>query len=182
MTPPRAKKGTLKVISGGFASRGETSNARELEVYIAQISGTVKAGKRPRVENEVVISFSEDEIGHVTCPHEDALVVTTEIDGYDVKRIIIDSGSSRGVLFLDALKNIGKSEKELQKVNFLLMGFTLTTTYMVGALTLLVFLHKGWKLLTLDVTFIVVDAPTSYNTILERSTLNPHRMIHSTYH
>lgn len=34
----------------------------------------------------------------------------------------------------------------------------------------------------LDVTFIVVDDPTSYSAILERSTLNPNKMVHSTYH
>lgn len=32
-----------------------------------------------------------------------------------------------------------------------------------------------------NVTFIVVDAPASYNAILGRSTLNPNRMIHLTY-
>lgn len=30
---------------------------------------------------------------HVICLHEDALVIATEIDGYDVKRVLIDSGA-----------------------------------------------------------------------------------------
>lgn len=46
----------------------------------------------------MVISFSENEMDHVTCPHEDALVVTAKIDGYDVKRVFIDSKSSTNVL------------------------------------------------------------------------------------
>lgn len=54
---------------------------------------------------------------HVTCLHDDALVIIIEINGYDVKRVLINSGSSTDVLFLDALNNIGKSEKDLKKVN-----------------------------------------------------------------
>lgn len=34
---------------------------------------------------------------------------------------------------------------------------------------------------TLNVTFIVVDALASYNAILGHYTLNPNRMLHSTY-
>lgn len=124
---PSAKKGTLNVISGGFASGGEISRARE--VYGAQISMTAKAGKHTRLEDEVVISFSKNEMRHVTCPHKYALVVTTKIDEYYVKRVFIDSGSSTDVPFLDALKNTGKSERDLQKVNYPLMGFASTTTY-----------------------------------------------------
>lgn len=52
-------------------------------------------GKHPREEGEVVISFSVAEIDHVTYPHEDALMIIVEIDGYDVKRVLIDSDSCR---------------------------------------------------------------------------------------
>lgn len=58
----------------------------------------------PSTENEVSITFSKEEMYHIICPLEDALVITTEIDGYDVKRVLIDLESSTDVLFLDALK------------------------------------------------------------------------------
>lgn len=74
----REMKGTLTVISGGFISRGETSDAREM--YVSQISGIAHAGKRPRKEGEVVISFLETQMEHVACPHENALVINAKID------------------------------------------------------------------------------------------------------
>lgn len=49
---------------------------------------------------------------HVTFSHDDALVITAVIDGYDMGKVFIDSNNSTDVLFLDALKNMGKSEKE----------------------------------------------------------------------
>lgn len=35
-------------------------------------------------------------------PNEDAMVITTEINGFDVERFLVDSGSSTNVLSLDA--------------------------------------------------------------------------------
>lgn len=51
----------------------------------------------------------------------------------------------------------------------------------MGAITVPVYIGEGWKALIINVIFIVFDAPASYNTILERSSLNPHRMIYFTY-
>lgn len=96
--------------------------------------------------------------------------------------MLIHSSTSTDVLFLDALKKIERSENDLKKVNFPLMGFASNYTYLVGAFTLPVYICEGWKSLTINITFIIVDAPTSNNVILGRSTLNSHQMVHSTYH
>ena len=46
--------------------------------------------KRDRVEIRPALSFSnEDKIGTIQ-PHDDALVVTLRIGGYDVKRVLVD--------------------------------------------------------------------------------------------
>lgn len=39
----------------------------------------------------------------VITPHDDALVITTEINSYDVKRVMVDLGSSMNIIFLDTL-------------------------------------------------------------------------------
>lgn len=57
------------------------------------------AGKFPRAEDDVIILFSQSEMEHVTCPHDDVLVITE-------KTMV----NSMNVLFLDALKNMGKTE------------------------------------------------------------------------
>lgn len=60
-----------------------------------------------------------------------------------MKGVLIDSGSSTDVLFLNALKNMRKSENDLNKVNFPLIVFTLTTIYPMGAITLSTFFGEG---------------------------------------
>lgn len=70
------------------------------------------------------------------------MVIAVEIGGYDVKRVLIDSGNSTNVLFLDALKKMIRNEKDLKKVNSPLMGFASTTIYPVGVITLPVYLGE----------------------------------------
>ena len=46
--------------------------------------------KRARMEIRLALSFSDkDKIGTIR-PHNDALVVTFRIGGYDVKRVMVD--------------------------------------------------------------------------------------------
>ena len=46
--------------------------------------------KRARIEFQPSLSFSdEDKVGTIQ-PHDDALVVALRIEGYDLKRIMVD--------------------------------------------------------------------------------------------
>ena len=46
--------------------------------------------KRAKLERPLVMGFSdEDKIGTIQ-PHDDALVITLRIRGYDVKRVMVD--------------------------------------------------------------------------------------------
>jgi len=49
--------------------------------------------KRGRLEAQPALSLSDqDKVGTLQ-PHDDALVVTLKIGGYDVKRVLVDQGS-----------------------------------------------------------------------------------------
>lgn len=79
---PHSKRGTIIVISGGFASGREKSDTGE--VYAMNIHVKVVLGKRPRLIESDVISFFDEDLGHVVNPYEDTMVITSEIDRYDV--------------------------------------------------------------------------------------------------
>ena len=50
--------------------------------------------KRAKIEISLILGFSdEDKIGTIQ-PHDDALVITLRIGGYDVKRVMVDQGSA----------------------------------------------------------------------------------------
>lgn len=53
----------------------------------------------------------------------------------------------------------------MRKVYFSLIGFTGRLTYPLRGIRLPVVLGKGWKALRMEITFIEVDTPNSYNVI-----------------
>ena len=62
--------------------------------------------KRARVERPLVMGFSdEDKVGTIQ-PHDDALVISLRIGGYDVNRVMVDQGSTAEIMYLDLHKGL----------------------------------------------------------------------------
>ena len=79
--------------------------------------------KRARMDIQSALSFSnEDKIGTIQ-PHDDALVVTLRIDGYDVKRVMVDQGSGVEIMYPDLYKGLNLRPEDLTAYNsFLVSG------------------------------------------------------------
>ena len=57
--------------------------------------------KRVKMDIPLILGFSdEDKMGTIQ-PHDDALVVTLRIGGYDVKIVMIDQGSAVKIMYPD---------------------------------------------------------------------------------
>ena len=46
--------------------------------------------KRARVENRLALSFSNEDKVETLQPYDDALMTTLRIEGYDVKKVLVD--------------------------------------------------------------------------------------------
>lgn len=106
---------------------GEQSG--DQKVYIIQLSTTIQVGKIPSPLEDMIISFFEEDMTHVTTIHDDTIVITVEIDKFDKKRILLNTVSSMVILFLDAFKSMGRSKKEFKKLNFPLIKFAGSAIY-----------------------------------------------------
>ena len=72
-----------------------------MSVVCLSLGSTHQDPKRVRIELTMVIGFSdEDKIGTIQ-PHNDALVITLRIGGYDVKRVMVDQGSAAEIMYPD---------------------------------------------------------------------------------
>lgn len=60
---------------------------------VTQLSTEEQQRKRQRMTEDEVISFAKEDMTHVTTPKEDAVVITSTIDRFDTKRILINGGS-----------------------------------------------------------------------------------------
>ena len=79
--------------------------------------------KRARIEIRPSLSFSDkDKIGTIQ-PHNDALVVTLRIEGYDVRRVMVDQGSCVEIMYLDLYRGLNLKPEDLTAYDLPLVSF-----------------------------------------------------------
>ena len=118
----RPPLGTINVI---LVALGRTGSRPSRVLSIAQpfIEDLSPNLKRSRVEVRPALSFSnEDKIGALQ-PHDDALVVTLRIGGYDVKRVLVDQGSSVEIMYPDLFRGLKLRPEDLTCYDSPLIGF-----------------------------------------------------------
>ena len=118
----RLPLGTINII---FAAPGETGSCpfRVLPVFRPPAEDHCQALKRARVDVPLILGFSdEDKVGTIQ-PHDDALVVTLRIGGYDVKRVMIDQGSTVDIMYPDLYKGLGLKPEDLAAYSSPLVSF-----------------------------------------------------------
>ncbi|XP_042951997.1 uncharacterized protein LOC122289093 [Carya illinoinensis] len=130
----------------------------------------------------MVISFDEEDRQGVLYPHDDALVITLVIANYTTRQVLVDNGSFANILFWEAFVKIGIDVDKLRLSPTPLKGFSGDTIQPIEAITLPVTVGTGTRTTTTMTVFLVVKAPSSYNAILGRSTLNHLRAVTSNYH
>ena len=70
-----------------------------------------------------MLGFSdEDKVGTIQ-PHDDALVVTLRIGGYDVKRVLVNQGSAVEIMYPGLYKGLNLKPKDLMAYNSPLVSF-----------------------------------------------------------
>ena len=82
-----------------------------------------QAPKRAKVMATPTLGFSEEDKKGTLQPHDDALVVTNRIVCYDVKRVLVDQGSSAEIMYPDLYKGISLKPEDLERYDSPLMGF-----------------------------------------------------------
>ena len=84
---------------------------------------TSREPKRVRLERPLVMGFSdEDKIGTIQ-PHDDALVITLRIRGYDVKRVMVDQDSAAEIMYPDFYKGLSLRAEDLTPYSSPLVSF-----------------------------------------------------------
>ena len=75
------------------------------------------------MEIPLVLGFSdEDKIGTIQ-PHDDALLITLRIGGYDVKRVMVDQGSAAKIMYSDLYKGPNLKDEDLTPYSSPLVSF-----------------------------------------------------------
>ncbi|KAK3003449.1 hypothetical protein RJ639_018209 [Escallonia herrerae] len=188
-TPPATEEredreenvGTINTISGGIAVGGPSGKARKAyarEVYVTSPPPNKKLKTVPAAK----ITFSGDDSDGIKTPHDDPLVITIKAGNFDVKRVLIDNGSSAEILFHDAFKKMNIPTDRLRNMDTSLYGFSNHPVTAEGIIALPVAIGTPPAQANFMVDFVVVKVPSTYNAILGRPTLNMLQAVVSTYH
>ncbi|KAK3024735.1 hypothetical protein RJ639_044672, partial [Escallonia herrerae] len=115
--------GTINTISRGLAAGGSSGQAQK--AYTREVCiMSQPPSKKPKAVPLPTISFSEDDLKNVKTPHDDPLVITIKAGNFDVRRVLVDNGSSAEVLFYDAFKKMNIPMDHLRKMDTPLYGFS----------------------------------------------------------
>ncbi|VFQ62035.1 unnamed protein product [Cuscuta campestris] len=126
-------------------------------------------GKQARREP---ITFTDRDLPRTGGDHNDPLVITMDINGADVARVLVDTGSSVNVLYLDAFKKLKLDRSILRPLQTPLSGFTGASIEAEGQITLPVTLGSGNRTVTKQMRFVVVNIKCVHNAILGRPGIN----------
>ncbi|XP_030950195.1 uncharacterized protein LOC115974119 [Quercus lobata] len=173
----RPSMGTINVI---LAAPGRTDYFPSKVMSVARLSteDNDRESKRSRKGASPVLGFlDEDKIGTIQ-PHDDALVVTLRIGGFDVKRVLVNQGSAMEVMYPDLYKGLNLKPEDLKAYDSPLVSFEGKTVTPKGQIRLPI--QTGSNVVKVD--FIVVDAYSLYTAIVARPWLHALGAVYFTLH
>ena len=111
-----------------------------------------------------MLGFSdEDKVGTIQ-PHNDALVVTFRIVGFDVKRVLVDQGNAIEVMYPDLYRGLNLKPEDLMAYDSPLISFEGKIVTPRGQIRLPI--QTGSNVVKVD--FIIVDSYSPHTTIVAR--------------
>ncbi|XP_030939730.1 uncharacterized protein LOC115964588 [Quercus lobata] len=156
----------IDIINVILAAPGRTGSVpfRIMSVSSFPTEPDDRESKRTRMSATPLIGFMEEDKQGTIQPHDDALVVTLRIGGYDVKRVLVDQGSA--------------VEEDMSPYDSSLVSFKGKIVISRGMIRLSVQTDSD----VVEVNFIVVDAYSPYTAIVARPWLHALGAVSSTLH
>ena len=124
------------------------------------------------------IAFGDEDLEGTIQLHDDALVVTTRISGFLVKRVMVDQGSGVDVMYPNLFKWLGLKSQDLIKYDMPSVLFDGRVVIPKGQ----IFLPMNMEGKEVMVTFIVVSSFSLYMAILGKPWIHAMGAIPSTLH
>ncbi|XP_065630146.1 uncharacterized protein LOC136067783 [Quercus suber] len=137
-----------------------------------------QGSKSYKLDDQLVLGLSDaDKVGTVQ-PHDNALVVTLRIGGYDVKRVMVDQGSAAEITYPDLYKGLNLKLSDLTPYSSSLISFEGRVVTPKGQIRLPVQIGSE----VVEVDFIVVDVFSPYTAIVAKPWLHALGAVSSTLH
>ena len=131
---------------------------------------------------DTTITFLDADLEGCQHPHDDLLVIRAIVANKTVHRVLVDNGSSADIIFMSAFDKMGIGREKLEPVNAHLRGFSGEKVLPLGLIQLVLTIGDPPCQATTMKKFLIVEAPSVYNMLLGKPSLNAIRAIPSAYH
>jgi len=126
--------------------------------------------------------FTDEDFQEIDPESDDPMVITVEIAEYVVRKTLVDQGSSVDILFWENFCRLHLKEEDMVPFQEQIIGFSGERVNTKGYIDLLTTFGRRNAKKMIKIGYLVVDAFTSYNALLGRSSLSKLRAIVSTPH
>lgn len=125
-----------------------------------------------------LINFKSEVENKMSSSYSDPLVISTRVNRFVVKRILIEMGSFINLIMLEVFDKMSLDKKKnLSRAFYPLMGLGDKSVPIIGITNLTIFLRDEKYKREIYTEFMVADIPLSYNVILGQSIFNNHGVI-----
>jgi len=129
------------------------------------------------------ITFTDEDFKGVDYrQQDDPMVIAVDIDRFTIRKTLVDQGSSVDILYWKTFKAMRIAEAEMMPYDDHIVGFSGERMGTKGYLELYTTLGEEKSTRTIKIRYLVIDANTSYNILLDRPSINRLMAIVSTTH
>ncbi|GAU10340.1 hypothetical protein TSUD_418960, partial [Trifolium subterraneum] len=174
--------GALVISGGGFNPITIGSIKRKFD-ELEKVSPVEEIKITEVKESSVPLAFYREEVPGGSPNFQIPLLVRAKMANFDVRRILVDQGSSCDIMYSGLFKVLQLTEENLVPyVGSDLQGFNGSMTKPWGYVDLIVTFGENKAMKSVKVKFLVVDCPSLYNCIIGRPTLAELFAVSSTIH
>ncbi|XP_057455923.1 uncharacterized protein LOC130747102 [Lotus japonicus] len=171
--------GTINTIASGFGGGGETTSTRRRHVRAVT---SVQQYEIPFGFQHPDIVISSADFEGIKTHKDDPVVVMIRINSFNVRRVLLDQGSSADIIYGDAFDQLGLTDKDLMPYTGTLVGFSGEQVWVRGYIDLDTIFGVDENVKLFRVRYLVLQVVASYNVIIGRNTLNRLCAVISTAH
>ncbi|XP_057425972.1 uncharacterized protein LOC130719364 [Lotus japonicus] len=171
--------GTINTIAGGFSGGGDTQAARR--GHVKAVSSVQDFSIPFGFQHPNIVISSADFEGFKT-HKDDPVVVMVRINNFNMRRVLLDQGSSADIIYGDTFDQLGLTDQDLMPYSETLVGFSREQVWVRGHLDLDTVFGVNENAKLLRVRYLVLQVLASYNVIIGRNTRNRFCAVISTAH
>jgi hypothetical protein len=133
---PSATKLVLPITGGASSEPANKKQKKEAQRRVQHVG--VQGPFIKSKWSHIPITFSKEDIQLKDYPHNDAMVISSVINGFLVHNVLVDTGSAADIIFVKAFRKMQEHDDKIHDATHPLYGFGGRQIVALGKITMLI--------------------------------------------